>query len=169
MANSNRKNYLAYLLITLLWLGVLVYFRDTSSKFDGMWLKTGGAAIVPDEIGLSMRHHQFNVRYPDLWHLTVSLDGQEHKLSSFGGGDTYYRAELNGNEAVVTERTTGLVAKDIHCMTPSSCADTKQWSITETKRWSLTEGGHKLVVSEDGKEETFKRASWLRALLTTRP
>ncbi|MGO9863654.1 MAG: hypothetical protein ACLPLR_08595 [Terriglobales bacterium] len=168
MANRAKK-YLAYLLITLLGLGVLVYLRDTSSKFDGVWLKTGGAAIVPDEIRLSMRHHQFHVRYPDLWHLTVPLDGQEHKLSSLGNVDTYYRAELHGDEAVVAERTTSLVPTDVHCMTPSSCADTKQWSITETKRWLLTEGGHKLVVSAEGKEETFRRASWLHALLTNRP
>lgn len=142
--------------VALAWLVVLGYFWVTSSKFDGTWLKTGGAALLPEEIRLSLRHHQFNVKYwdgPGIKHITVPLDGKEHKLYSFGGHDTYYRAALNGSEVAVTQRITDLAAPDF----------------TYTERWSLTEDGNKLVMSAEGKEEAFKRASWLRSLFVGSP
>lgn len=153
---DSRSLILRLLAVALPGLVVLGYFWVTSSKFDGTWLKTGGAALLPEEIRLSMRHRRFSVKYwdgPGIKHIAVPVDGQEHRLYSFGGRDTYYRAVLNGNEVVLTQRITDLAAPEI----------------TYSERWSLTEDGHKLVMSAEGKEEAFKRASWLRALFVGSP
>ena len=130
------------------------------SRFDGVWFRTGGDPNTPAELKLLARHGKFSEVIPvncfgSYETVTLVADGREHTWSepastchlAFESGINSYAAQLTGSSFSLTKH-----------IGPATISET--WNIVASDR---------LVVTQNGRAATYKRASWFRSLFTEEP
>ena len=139
--------------------GYLLHSHGT--KFDGVWVRVGGQAWMPEEVKVSVRDGVLHETLPgasEYESYRLIADGSEHRWEEpetrRSRWAKFYTAKLEGESF---QLTTWL--RDASGLSQAA----------ETERWELGDGGRELRISNRNGETVYRRASWLGRLLDKEP
>jgi hypothetical protein len=131
------------------------------SRFDGVWFRTGGDQSEPGEMQVLARHGKFSEIIPigclvgsSYETITLIADGREHQWSEPPGCTIAIEPGITSYSAQLTKTSFKLIKR--------------RGSATFTESWDIVDHG-RMIVSDNGRTATYKRASWLRSLFTEEP